>query len=721
MDEAGEGGFVFGQGSAVIGLGIGAGPHGDSGRRDGQGADVLLEDVVAFLCPAPVDLVAVRTFADIGLGTCGFDLDGIVYVDAGVVGFLLPQRAAVIIGDPGVDGDPDVGTVPHQVASGFRVDLQAVLFHGRPFLRLRKILFQLLIPLLQRFDALCEEDRIPGGIDTGLCHEVGVVPVQAQDLVGDLRFRDFFYFKFDRLQGAFFAVFVVQVYGQLFAGAQLDFARLLGEGVRTVHPDAAADAVQDLGIRIREGTRGGAFGGSACGGTGAAACGAVLIRTARPSGGTAALVRAVRPAACRTREDRVRDGGGSALDDVGSIAPGGLAFLVARIEVDRSLLAGKGRPVINFGVARGPGGEGRGIHGQLAGFRFDIREMGGDVLSRGVEDHIAPDRVGAGAGVRAAAVRIDPDGKAFREAGDQYVGGTGQGRAVVKLARALCHEPDLAVPFPVTVFGIRLGRLHAAGIVHTFFQLRILFQLIPDKAGRIRLGKVHHDRRCIHKLVDVVVVEGGHLPRLQRKCMGDAVVICICELGLSFQKCDDRRCPRCSVRSRGGTLNSAARRAVVIPLCLTGRPFYGNIRRRLIDIDDGPADADRHRRGPDLEGLAVGELVLYIHEKAALREGQRHPASLLDEFHAGLFVQRHDPVFLQPDGRPAGFAGAQRLAAVEAGIFHDKTRIARGILDLHGALILKKAHRRGGICFRKSRAGEGSGETEQKNKFQSRK
>ena len=114
-------------------------------------------------------------------------------------------------------------------------------------------------------------------------------------------------------------------------------------------------------------------------------------------------------------------------------------------------------------------------------------------------------------------------------------------------------------------------------------------------------------------------------------------------------------------------------------------------------IHDSSADADCHRRCFDITGFVVAELLLHIQQQAALFERHRDRLGLFDKLHAAVLVHCDDLAAVQPDRSRTRRACPHRLSAAEPRVLHDRSRRARGILDLHCPLKAQKPHRRSRI------------------------
>ena len=141
------------------------------------------------------------------------------------------QSPAVIIRDLRIDGDAHVHAVLHQTVRSAHLDLETDLLHKLLIFGFRELLNEFSHGL-----------RIPSGIGAGLRQKLGIVCVQAQHFLREIRLGKVEDLEFDAL---LFAL-VVQVYLQLLPGGQFDLRGFAGERIGPVHPDVAADAVQRL-------------------------------------------------------------------------------------------------------------------------------------------------------------------------------------------------------------------------------------------------------------------------------------------------------------------------------------------------------------------------------------------------------------------------------------------------------------------------------------------
>ena len=212
------------QGFTVIDLLCGRRGQGDAGNGlDGQGAQVVTQDIVALVSIAPFDLIGVFGFADLGLFTGGDDLDGRIQLDGRKVRFVAGQDTGGVIGDLSIDGDADVGGIRHNTVLGGSGHIQAV-DGNRSFLQRG-----------QSGDQRGHEIRIPVRLLTGGGQQVRVFRIETQDFFRKLLFLQVLN---DELHG-FSGLAFLQGDGEALADLQLDAPGLLGERVGAVDEDTA--------------------------------------------------------------------------------------------------------------------------------------------------------------------------------------------------------------------------------------------------------------------------------------------------------------------------------------------------------------------------------------------------------------------------------------------------------------------------------------------------
>ena len=150
------------------------------------------------------------------------------------MGFLGSQRPVVVIGDLRIDRDADVCKVLHQtVGIGFRNQKTALFDPSVTGSRFREC-----------FNAPTDDLNIPSRVPAGLLQHRLVVRVKPEEFIGKVIFRDILDLQFNTL----FALLVGKEDCQLLTCPQLDLAPLAGKRVCGIHPDDAADAVQDLAV-----------------------------------------------------------------------------------------------------------------------------------------------------------------------------------------------------------------------------------------------------------------------------------------------------------------------------------------------------------------------------------------------------------------------------------------------------------------------------------------
>ena len=541
---------------------------------------------------------------------------------------LASEGPVVVIGDLRVNGDLHVAEIPHQAVGILLRDLQADL-HDGGILRggLRKLR-----------DELLDKPDVPAGILAGLLQEGRVVPVDPQQLLGELVFAQILDLQLDAL----FTVQIGEVDRQLLSGAELELPPLAGERVGGVHPHDAAEPVQGL---------------------------AVIYRAP-----------------------------GRFRDDPGGIAPGLLPLFGAPVEGDIGLRVRQGPAVIGLCGAAGVDGERGGHYQEGAADLLHVRKVAGDVLSAVVVNGVEGDGILALARVRQAAAGFGPHTKDFGKPADQNVRAAHQRLPVKVFARALRDQGNGVVPGPVAVCRVVVGGAvdqTGTGPIDTLMDRGIAHDLIAHKALNI-LGRKSGDRGLRDPLgILAVFRHRGLLPRVDGERLLPTCVVEIGDLRAALQHAD-----------LGDRDNAAF---------LGGEPFQihrlqadrFHIGDRLAgDIHDGAANTDDHGGGLDVHGLIRAELFAHVQEEPALGERHRDRAGLLFECHAGFLIQRDDAAVVQPHGGGACLCRLHGLAAVEAGVGHDRAGAARGVLDLHRPFIVEQAHRRGGIALREGGAAE---------------
>ena len=276
------------------------------------------------------------------------------------------------------------------------------------------------------------------------------------------------------------------------------------------------------------------------------------------------------------------------LGQDGCIPPCRITVDISILSGEACLLASQWRAVVKLLRASGPDSHGNRIDHKGAIHGVNVRKMGGYVFAIGIIDPIFADAVFTLPGICLAAGGRDPDAEAVRQAGDQHVRGTGQGRAIVKSAGRPRHQCDRTGPGPVALGRVRL---HIRPVGRRF---------AGHEKERTCLTAVSHapDQRLIgeHLLGDkgtqILMCQGGQHRRYP---------------GLPHGRSNGKLAagrnvedPPCAVGVRKGNIRGAFQHAENrVPAFLV--PGFGQ-------EDNGAADARSHGGGLDVQALVLVEL-----------------------------------------------------------------------------------------------------------------
>ena len=351
---------------------------------------------------------------------------------------------------------------------------------------------------------------------------------------------------------------------------------------------------------------------------------------------------------------------------------------------DAGLLTGQGLAVVDFFRASGPDGQRGGIHAQRTVHRFDVREVAGHIFSGSVVNRVGFDDVGTAARVRAGTNAGDCDGAVSREAGDQRAVRAAEGFAVIQFAGGLGDHLDRVIPGPAAVGGVQVDL--AGGQ-----EVRILRRQQELRAVRGGPGHALHEGLIrlddfLHKTLDV---RGGHLSDGEGRTLSARCVLQGGDLA-GAEILDTLRALRIGVIQPADTFQDANGGHRIVP---------GGFRGLDRGEDQGTPDAHGQGRGLDIKGGVLVQLFRNVHKDLPLREVQAHMLPLLDELHAGGFIQGDDLRVVHADGSGGCLPGEEGFAAVEAYVLQDEAGDAGDVQDLYVPVIAQQAHCGGVIAL----------------------